>query len=64
MALLFDLAALSARHTDEVLHHVFCKAYGHEDGDGIWAPQDNPFLARLVELFTERGLTRMAGLSD
>lgn len=64
MALLFDLAALSARHTDDVLNHVFCKAYGHEDGDGIWAPQDNPFLARLVELFTERGLTRMAGLSD
>lgn len=64
MALLFDLAALSARHTDEVLDHVFCKAHGHEDGDGIWAPQDNPFLARLVELFTDRGLTRIAGLSD
>ena len=62
MPLLFDLATLSARHTDEVLEHVFCKAHGHEDDDGIWAPQDNPFLARLVELFTQRGLTRMDSL--
>lgn len=60
MALLFDLAALSARQTDDVLHSIFCKAHGHEgDGEGIWEPHDNPFLARLVELFTQRGLARI-----
>lgn len=64
MALLFDLEALSARQTDEVLHAIFCKAHGHEDGDGIWEPHDNPFLARIVELFTRRGLDRIAGVRE
>ena len=63
--LLFDLQALSARQTDEVLHAVFCKAHGHEgDDDGIWAPHDNPLLARMVELFTQRGLDRIASVRE
>jgi len=65
MALLFDLAALSARQTDAVLHDIFCKAHGHEgDGDGIWAPVDNPFLERIVQLFSDRGLMRIGRLRD
>lgn len=33
-----------------------------EGGDGIWEPMDNPFIARIVELFTQRGLLQIAGV--
>ena len=62
MGLFIDLIRLSPRATDDALDHIY-KAQGHGDhGDGIWAPHDSPLLKRLVELFTERGLDRLASV--
>ncbi|MEY8688473.1 MAG: hypothetical protein AB9M53_01155 [Leptothrix sp. (in: b-proteobacteria)] len=64
MPLLFDLEALNARQTDDALDYIF-KAVGHDHGgDGIWEPHDNPFLTRMVQLFTDRGLARIDEVRD
>lgn len=57
MALFIDLYALSDAATDDALEHLF-KAHHDHDG-GIWKPHESPLIRRLVELFTERGLTRL-----
>jgi hypothetical protein len=58
MALFLDIEALSARQTDMALGAIYKALNGH-DGDDIWLPHDNPFIARLVALFTDRGLMRL-----
>lgn len=41
------------------------KAMGEDPPDGgIWDAHPNPFVRRLVELFTDRGLTRIANLQE
>lgn len=57
MGLFVDLIELSASRTDAALEFM-CKA-GHGEDDSIWLPMDSPFIARLVELFTQRGLMRL-----
>lgn len=57
MALFIDLYALSNAATDDALEHLF-KAH-HDHDDGIWKPHESPLLRRMIELFTERGLTRL-----
>lgn len=49
------------RHADSVLYHV-CKAEA-DDQTGMWDPHPNPYIRRIVELFTQRGLDRIAGVS-
>lgn len=61
MAVLVDLECLCEAHTDGVLDFVF-KAQSEEPGDSIWDPHPNPFIRRIVELFTRRGLDRIAGM--
>src|SRR5579862_5599534 len=49
---------------DEHAHCVldaFYKAES-EDGSDIWRPHENPYIRRIVELFTERGLARIASV--
>ena len=57
MGLFLDLIDLGESRTNAALE-VMCKAH-HDDDAGIWAPMDSPLLARLVELFTQRGLDRL-----
>jgi hypothetical protein len=63
MALLLDIEHV---HDDACNHAIdlFYKAGTEPPGDGIWDPLDSPFVARIVALFTERGLTRIAGLQE
>lgn len=56
MALFIDVYALSDQATNEALEVMHKSAH---DGDGIWSPHESPLLRRMVELFTERGLTRL-----
>lgn len=61
---LLDLTCLCDEHTDQALEGIY-KAIGEEPpGDGIWDEHPSPYVRRIVELFTERGLTRIAGLQD
>jgi hypothetical protein len=58
MGLFVDLEPLSAEQTDMALNLIY-KAIHDHNGEDIWLPVDNPFVARLVELFTQRGLDRL-----
>lgn len=62
--LLIDISCLCEGHTDAALDFM-AKAIGEDPpGGDIWAPHPNVFIRRLVELFTERGLARTAGLEE
>lgn len=64
MAVLVDLTCLCEEHTDSALEHVF-KAQGENPpDDSIWDAHPNPYIRRIVELFTQRGLNRISGLTD
>lgn len=57
MALFIDLYALSDAATDDALEGIY-KAH-HDHSNDIWSPHESVLIRRLVELFTERGLTRL-----
>ena len=57
MGLFVDLIELGEASTNDALE-LMCKATHDHDGD-IWLPMDSPLVARLVELFTQRGLDRL-----
>lgn len=57
MGLFIDLEPLSEDQTDVALNLIY-KAIHDDHGDTIWLPLDNPFVARLADLFTQRGLDR------
>lgn len=60
--LLIDVGCLCDEHTDAALEFM-AKAVGEDPpGADIWEPHPNPFVRRIVELFSERGLARHAGL--
>ena len=61
--LLIDIGCLCDSATDSTLDHIY-KAIGDGPDDGIWEPHPNLFIRRIVELFTQRGLDRIAGLRD
>ena len=58
--LFLDLTALSEAATDDALEHLF-KAV-HDNDDGIWKPHESLLIRKLVELFTQRGLDRLAAV--
>ena len=60
MTLLIDIAALSDRSTDHALELIH-KAIGDGE-DTLWDKHPSPFIRRIVELFTQRGLLRLDGL--
>jgi hypothetical protein len=61
---LLDVSCLCDRHTDAALE-LMAKAVGEDPPpDDIWSPHPNPMIRRIVELFTRRGLDRIAGLRD
>lgn len=64
MTLLIDIGPLSDRESDVALHHIYKAVHNHDDDESIWSEMDSPFLRRLVELFTKRGLMRLDGFRD
>lgn len=58
MSIFLDILHLSEEQTNNALGYFFKSVHDH-DGDSIWDPMDSPFVKRLVELFTDRGLTRI-----
>lgn len=63
-ALLLDVSCLCDEHVNGALEFM-AKAVGENPpGPDIWEPHPNPYIRRLVELFTQRGLDRIAGVRD
>jgi hypothetical protein len=62
MALFIDLYALSDAATDSALEGLF-KAH-HDHDSGIWKPHESPLLRTMIELFTQRGLTRLEHVKE
>ena len=60
MALLIDIESLTPFQTDCCLEEMH-KSVSDNGTDDIWLPHPSPLLRRLVEMFTERGLLRLAG---
>ncbi len=56
--LFVDLYHLGREATDAALEFM-CKA-GHDHDRGIWSPHESVPIRRLVDLFTQRGLDRLA----
>src|SRR3546814_19695622 len=50
---------LVEEQTNRAFEYIYIAVHDHGDGDSIWDPMDSPFVKRLVELFTERGLMRI-----
>ncbi|MBN3839219.1 hypothetical protein [Burkholderia sp. Ac-20349] len=61
MALLLDIGPVACDCTNHALE-LFSKALSGENGsdDGIWQPHDSPFISHLIELFTQKGLTKLS----
>lgn len=58
MTLLIDIGACCDHHSNDALEHLH-KAIGEGDPDSIWIAHQSPLLARMIELFTQRGLFRL-----
>jgi len=62
--ILVDITCACDEHTDAALEMLH-KAMGEEPpGSDIWAEHPNPYLRTIVELFTKRGLERIAGVQE
>ena len=66
MGLFLDLLHVPVGVTNDTLEGLYkALSDGHDHGDdGIWRKHESPLLARLVELFTQRGLDRIQSVHD
>lgn len=58
MSLLLDLTPVSPHATNRALELLFKSTHDHDAG--IWSPHESVLVRRLIELFTQRGLDRLA----
>jgi hypothetical protein len=61
MPLLIDIGELSESQTDRALNTIYKAVHNHDDDASIWAEHESPFIRRMIELFTQRGLMRLDG---
>ncbi|HEX7906779.1 MAG TPA: hypothetical protein VF534_01620 [Paraburkholderia sp.] len=61
MTLLLDIGELSEQQSDRALNTIYKAIHSHDDDESIWSEHENPYVRRLVELFTKRGLMRLEG---
>lgn len=60
---LIDLGGLSACCTDHALESL-AKSISGEDSHDIWDPHHSPFIERIIELFTKRGLMMLGKVQE
>lgn len=53
-----DFTAMTPLATNDALEYIFKSTHNHDSG--IWSPHESILIRRLVELFTKRGLDRLA----
>jgi hypothetical protein len=66
MGLFLDLLHVPVAVTNDALEGIYkALSDGHDHGDdGIWKPHPSPLIRRLIELFTKRGLDRLASVHE
>ena len=66
MGLFLDLLHVPVGVTNAALEGIYkALSDGHDHGeDGIWKPHESPLIRRLVELFTQRGIDRLAAVQQ
>ena len=64
MGLFLDLFHVPVSVTNDALEGIYkAMSDGHDHGgDGNWRPHDSPLVRRMIELFTKRGLDRLAAV--
>lgn len=60
--MLIDVSSCCEHHVNEAIEELFLKAAS--DPPDIWEPHHSPFVRRLIELFTERGLLRIGQFQE
>lgn len=63
MSALVDLSLCCDHHASDALEMLYKSTTEPPDG-GAWEPHESPFISRLIELFTERGLLRLDRVRD
>lgn len=63
MSLFLNVEHLSCCATDNALEHIY-KASTSDGGDGAWLPHESVLIRRLIELFSKRGLDRLAAVQE
>lgn len=58
MTFLIDIGAVCDCVSNEAIEHLH-KASSEGSGDDIWSPHPSPFVSKIIELFTQRGLDRL-----
>jgi hypothetical protein len=61
--LFLDIQHLSCCATDNALEHIY-KAHTGDGGDSAWLPHESILIRRLIELFSQRGLDRLASVQE
>lgn len=67
MGLFLDLIHLPESVTNDALEGIYkalSDGHDHGDKDGIWKPHQSILIQRMVELFTQRGLDRLAAVQQ
>lgn len=59
MALFLDIGCVCERDTDAALDVIYKAMSGQNGDDDMWTAHPNPFVRRLVELFTQRGIDQL-----
>ena len=64
MTSLLDISQLSDCQCDHALEGIYKALTENPDDDAIWSQMNSPFLRKMVELFTQRGLMRLDGFRN
>lgn len=60
--ILLDISDCCDHHANEAIDDLFLKAASDPPGDSAWDEHESPYIRRIIEMFTERGLGRLSAL--
>lgn len=62
--MLIDVSSCCPHHTNSAVDELFEKSFSGDGNDSIWRPHESPYIRKLIELFTARGLQRFKSLQE
>lgn len=64
MGMFVDIEALSEAQSNAGLEYFYKAIHDHGDDESIWSLHPSPFVRRLIELFSDRGLLRLESFRE